>query len=160
MISDLNDLLRNIVKGDEPAWQILRKYFEDNLLSNNELEQVHLYIKHMSKENLHAIYVHALLYDHGMGVKQDYEMAFILMRTAAVKGHVAAMYETGRRYLYAIGIAKNTNNAEQWLSLAASSPHYYAQAMHLLGLMYQEGLGVDKDPVKAKEWLEKAIQKG
>lgn len=160
MIADLNELLRNTVKGDEPAWQSLRQNFQDKLLSSDELEQIYLYIKHMSKEKLHAIYIHALLYNDGMGVKQDFEMAFILMRTAAVKGHIIAMYETGRRYLYAIGVDKNTNNAEQWLNLAASSPHYYAKAMHLLGVMYQEGLGVDKDPVKAKEWLEKADQKG
>lgn len=159
MISDLNELLRNTVKGDEPAWLILHKYHEEKLFSLEELEQIHLYIKYMAKEHLHAIYIHALLYDNGLSVKQDFEMAFILMRTAAVKGHVIAMYETGRRYLYAIGIEKNTNNAEQWLNLAASSPHYYAKAMQLLGLMYQEGLGVDKDLAKAKEWLEKADHK-
>jgi len=160
MNPELSKIFREISNGDENAWQALLKLFNDKLLSVQDLEQLHIYIRQLEKKNPHGIYIHGLLYDYGIGVKQDFELAFLYMREAAGKGHTAATYEVGNRFLQGIGMEKNYHNAFQWLTVAAQSPHYHPAAMNYLGVMYEQGLGVEKDPDKAQQWFEKAAIKG
>ncbi|EKD72889.1 MAG: hypothetical protein ACD_45C00547G0004 [uncultured bacterium] len=160
MTIELLPLLKNVCAGDESAWLTLKNDFLEKKLSAEEQTQVYLYIKQAAKTNVVAIYIHALLYDHGFGTKQDSEMAFLLMRAAAAEGHSAATFEVGRRFLYGIGIERNLESAFQWLTMTATSPHYHPAAMYHLGLMYEQGLGVPRDPAKAKEWQDKAREKG
>lgn len=160
MNPELSKIFREISNGNESAWQALLKLFNDKLLSTQDLEQLHIYIRQLEKKNPHGIYIHALLYDFGIGVKQDFELAFLYMREAAGKGHSAAIYEIGKRFFLGIGIEKNYHNAFQWLIAAAESPHYRPEAMLYLGMMYEQGLGAEKDPEKANQWFDKAASKG
>lgn len=152
MIPDFVKLLRLTTESDESAWKSLEGHFQAKTISDEETLQVVVYFKQMSKRFPHATYIRAFLFDHGYGEKPDPEMAFILMREAAAKGHPGAMYEVGRRFMEGLGIEQHYGNAAQWLTAAAKSPYFYAPAMNLLGLMYEKGLGVDPDSEKAQEW--------
>ncbi|MEO8400988.1 MAG: tetratricopeptide repeat protein [Gammaproteobacteria bacterium] len=160
MITDLLQLLKNVCSGDEQAWLTLKKLFDEKKLSEDEQKQAFLYVKQAAKSNVYAIYIQGFFYDMGLGIRQDIEMAYLLMREAAGHGHSAATFEVGRRFLYGVGIEKSEHTAFQWLTLAATSPHYHPAAMHYLGLMYEHGMGVPQNLEKAKEWKEKAAVKG
>ncbi len=160
MISEFIQLLKKVCEGDEVAWHVLEKHFQDKTITIDEQTQAHLYIKRMGDTYPHAIYIRALLYDRGYGVVQDVEMAFLLMRDAAGRGHIIAIHEVGTRFFKGIGVDQNYERAIEWLKLAAGSPNYYPPAMHQLGMMYTQGLGVTVDPVKAQQWFDKAIAKG
>ncbi len=160
MIADFLQLIKKVGEGDEQAWQTLKKLFLDQALSPTELSQVFLYIKNASKTNVYALYSLGLLYELGLGTRQDFAMTFLVMREAAAHGYALAIFEVGRRFLYGIGIEQNYHNAMQWLTLAASSPHYHPAAMYLVGFMYEKGLGVPQNALHAKEWMDKAVEKG
>jgi TPR repeat protein len=160
MMTDFTQLLKKVSEGDKPAWEQLKKFFVEKALSPAEQAQVFSYIKNASKTNVYALYVLGLLHDLGLGTRQDYEMAYIVMREGAAHGYSVAIFEVGRRFLLGIGIEANYQNALQWLTLAASSPHYHPAAMYFVGLMYEKGLGVKQDSVQAKKWMEKAAAKG
>lgn len=160
MIEDFPQLIKKAAAGDDSAIDTIIIYFKEQAVSVEEQEEIHIYLKHAEHQSHHAIYFRALLYDYGYGVKQDSDMAFILLREAAAKGNSKAAYEVGRHFLEGIGIEKNDDNAIQWLKLAAGSPHYVREAMYDLGRMYEQGLGAQADPAKAKEWYEKAAKKG
>jgi TPR repeat protein len=160
MIQELPQLLRKVPSGDASVLKTLLDYFKEQKLSNEEREQVHLYLKEAVRQSHHAVYFLALLYDNGYGVKQNLDMAFVLMREAAAKGNSLAIYEVGHRFLIGTGVEPNYESALQWLNTAAGSPYYVADAMYDLGLMYEKGLGVAHGLLLAKDWYNKAAQKG
>lgn len=160
MTIELTQILQKATANDEEATQTLFTFFKEQKLSREEQESVHLYLKTVSQKNHHAIYLRALLYEYGYGVKQDVVMSFLLLREAAASGNPKATYEVGRHFLEGIGVNKNYESAFQWLELAADSPHYTPGAMYDLGRMYEQGLGIEPDSEKAKAWFEKAAQRG
>lgn len=160
MVADFLQLLKKVCEGDTQAWQTLHKLFVEHALSADEQTQAFTYVRRTAKTNVYAIYAQALFYDNGLGTKQDFEMAFIVMREAATHGHADAIFEVGRRFLYGIGVEKNYESALRWLMLAASSPHYHPGAMYHLGLMYEQGLGVQQDAEQAQKWMREAEEKG
>lgn len=160
MIEDFSMLLKNLVKGDLRAWYTLQEYFAKNLLNELEQTQLHLYLKKSAEQYTHSIYLRGLLYENGFGVAKDPEMAFLLMREAAARGHSAATFDVGRHFYYGIGVEKNMNNAFQWITVAAESPHYYPEAMFYLGKMYEQGLGIPVNEELAHYWFQRAKLKG
>lgn len=158
MINNMNNLLKAAAEGDELAIQTILNSFKEQTIAAEEQEQIHRYLK--AAKTPHAIYLRGLLYEYGYGVKQDYDMSFLMMREAAAKGHAKAIYEVGHYFLEGLGGERNYENALEWLSLAAGSPHYVPRAMYDLGRMYEEGLGVEVDLNQAKKWYENAAQKG
>jgi TPR repeat protein len=157
---ELTQTLQKAASGDTLSIQNILIYFKEQKLTPDEQEKIHIYLKQAAKQSHYAIYLRALLYDNGYGIKQDHDMTFLLMREAAAKGNALAIYEVGHRFLEGIGVAKNHASALQWLTMAAGSPYYIADAMYDLGRIYEEGLSVTPDPVKARNWYEKAAQKG
>jgi TPR repeat protein len=160
MVDDFPQLIKKAATGDDAAMEALLMHFKQQTITVPEQEQLHLFLKQASRLDHHAIYLRGLLYEHGYGVKQDLDMAFLLMREAASKGNASAIYGVGRYFLLGIGVTKNHTGALQWLQVAAESPHYIADAMYHLGRMYEEGLGVEVDMIQAKKWYEKAAEKG
>lgn len=153
-------LARDANRGDKIAIQTLLTDFAENKFSTFEQEQIHLFLKQEARTNHYAVYVRAILFERGLGVPQDVEMAFILMREAAGKGNEEAIYEVGHRLLEGIGIDKNEIGALQWLKMAAGSPYYHPDAMYDLGRMYEFGLNVETDTVQSLEWYQKAAKMG
>src|SRR3990167_6243470 len=159
-MEDLLQLLRQAIIGETSAWTLIVKGFKEQAFSPEEQIQIFLYIKQAAHESNHAIFLQALLYDKGYGVKKDAAMAFLLMREAAAKSHGRATYEVGKRFKVGKGITQNHENAFVWLQRAAGSPYYEVDAMYALGEMYEQGCGTKQDLAAAKLWYERAAKKG
>lgn len=152
---DLGNLLKKVVEGDQAAREDILQYFKEQVFSSDQQEQVHIFLKSVEHKSHHVIYLRALLYEYGYGVKVDLDMAFILMRDAAAKGNSKAIYKVGHYYLQGVGIDQQYENALNWLKVAAVSPHYVDEAMFDLGRMYEQGLGVEANQEQAKMWYER-----
>lgn len=152
----LAEILKEAVDANDNALNIILENFQGQHWSAAEQEQIHYYLKKVSAEHPHAIYIRAILYDRGFGVKPDLTMSFLMMREAAAKGHGQATFEVGMRFLQGKGVTRNVNNALQWLDLAGSSPHYNISAMQTLADLYEKGVDVERDPLLAKKWRERA----
>jgi uncharacterized protein len=160
MITDLSHLLRSIAAGDQDSLRLLLTAYQNNQLTAAESELVQTFLKQAMKMSYYAIFLQALLYDYGFGVPQDQEMAFIFMREAAAKGHDAAIYEIGKRFMHGQGVPQNDISAFQWLEVAANSPNYHPMAMLYLAKLYEQGKGVGPDIQKAQLWYQRAKEKG
>ena len=160
MTNEMLQLLKEASMNNENAVQVLLLRFQENKLSHIEQEEIYYYMKQMSHHNVQAIYIEALFYDVGLGIKQNRDMAFLLMREASAKGHAKAIYEVGLRFLEGVGVDQHYDNAREWLEIAADSPHYVREAMFIMGYLYEEGLGIEINLEIAKAWYEKAALKG
>lgn len=65
-----------------------------------------------------ALFDLAVLHERGRGVAKDKEIAFGLFRDAAERGDPQAMTEVGRMLYYGIGVTKDREAADRWLSRA------------------------------------------
>lgn len=90
--------------------------------------------------------------------RQDYGAALAGYRQAADQGSAEARYHLGHMYLLGQGGAKNTAEAEKWLTAAADQG--YAPAQFMLGLWYLSGDGITADPAKAAHWMDRAAGQG
>lgn len=160
MSEDIVQTLKNVALGDENAMLDILHGFQHLAYSEEVQQKIHLYLKTNALKSHYVIYLRAILFEHGLGVKPDPEMAFLLMRESASLGNANAIYAVGRYFLYGIGVEKNMINAFQWLKIAAGSPYYVPNAMHDLAVMYEQALGIEKNLALAKEWHEKAIRSG
>lgn len=156
MATDLIHTLKKVAVGDEIAMIAVLQGFHRQLFSQEEQGKIHLFLKVNVEKSHYSIYLRALLYERGLGVKSDPEIAFLLMREAAAAGNANAIYEVGRHFLEGIGVEKHYKNAFEWLKIAAGSPYYVPDAMHDLAIMYAHGLGVEQDLRLAKAWQERA----
>jgi len=59
-------------------------------------------------------------YEHGLGVPQSYEMAFVYYTSAAERGDATAQYLLGLTYDKGQGVQQDGVLAYMWLNLAAS----------------------------------------
>ncbi len=62
-----------------------------------------------------------LMYDNGLGVKQDYAKGAKWYRKAAKKGNATAQYNLGLMYENGEGVPQDYAQAHMWYNLAASS---------------------------------------
>lgn len=98
------------------------------------------------------------LYDHGIGVSQDYSEAARWYRMAAVRGYPAAEVGLGFFYSHGLGVAKDKSLAVTWYRSAAEQG--YVTAQYNLGIMYFYGEGVPQDRKTALLWFRKAAGQG
>ena len=92
------------------------------------------------------------------GVKKDTGQALALLRNAADRGDINAMYSLGVLHLNGDVVPVNTEIALSWLEKSASIGN--PNAMFVLGEVYRHGQGVDKDEDKGRQWLQKAAGLG
>ena len=86
------------------------------------------------------------------------EEAAELLRQAAERGHVSAMYNLGKWLEKGQGVAKDESEAAQWFLRAAEEGDQWA--MYDLGKKLEDGRGVPKDATAAAEWFRKAAKMG
>ena len=94
-----------------------------------------------------------------MGVKEDYNAAFMMYERSARHGHSLAYNNLGFCYEYGIGADIDLKRALDcyFISAEGGSPI----AVYNVGQFYEEGKGpVQKDLKKAKEFFEKSAQLG
>jgi TPR repeat protein len=103
------------------------------------------------EENARAQAGIAALYHGGLGVKQDYSLAFHWCRKAAMHGEASAQYLLGSMYRDGTGAPKDVARALEWYRKAAEQDLHWAQ--YSLGLMYYKGEGVPSDDLQAYQWL-------
>ena len=99
-----------------------------------------------------------VMYEDGLGVKQDDFEAVKWYRQAAEQGYEKAQFNLGNMYHYGRGVKQDDAEAVKWYRKAAEQGH--AKAQFILGGLYLLGKGVQVNKSLAKEWLGKACDNG
>jgi TPR repeat protein len=99
-----------------------------------------------------------IMYEKGLGVKQDVKAAETLYLRAANLGYAQAQFDLGNLYYNGNGIDRDYKQAGRWYMAAAMSGHLRAQ--YYLAQMYENGEGVKADNVNALKWYLKAADGG
>jgi uncharacterized protein len=99
-----------------------------------------------------------LLYQNGLGVKQDYGQALAWYRKAAGNRSTEALNNIGVLYDTGHGVRQDYAEAAQWYGKAAKRG--FAEAQYNLGAMYLGGQGVGKNTGEAAAWFRKAANQG
>ena len=99
-----------------------------------------------------------VMYEDGLGVKQDDFEAMNWFRKAAEQGHANAQANLGSAYGAGRGVRQDDIEAVKWVKKAAENGS--ADGQFKLGLAYLIGLGIQKDRTFAKEWFGKACDNG
>ncbi|MGK8946514.1 tetratricopeptide repeat protein [Haemophilus influenzae] len=99
-----------------------------------------------------------MMYERGLGVKQDGVEAVKWFRKAAEQGNAKAQNGLGMMYRGRLGIKQDYFKAVKWYRKAAEQGYGGAQVM--LGFSYLSGKGVQVNKSLAKEWFGKACDNG
>ncbi|MDA0368598.1 MAG: hypothetical protein O3C65_00900 [Proteobacteria bacterium] len=98
------------------------------------------------------------LYRLGLGVPQNFEVAFKWYQRAAGKGLVRAQANLANMLLRGQGVDQDPKEAAEWFHRAATAGHAISQFN--IGQMYRKGLAVPQDAAKALGWLQLAADAG
>jgi len=98
------------------------------------------------------------MYQHGLGVPEDYVQAATLYRKAAEQGFANAQNQLGMLYKDGNGVPRDDEKAATWFRKAADQG--YSAAELNLGWMYANGRGVAQDYEQALSWYRKAAAQG
>lgn len=98
------------------------------------------------------------IYQHGKGIKKDYQRAFAYYHLAANQNYAPAQCELGHMYYHGYGILKNRKEALKYYTLAADQNNEIGQ--YNLGHMYYYGKGVEKNIETAFSYFKLAADQG
>ena len=98
------------------------------------------------------------LYQHGLGVSQDFAQALHWYKMAAEQGESTAQNQLGRMYNLGIGVTKDYAQSGKWHRLSALQGNPTAQKW--LGIRYEFGQGVLENHVTAHMWYNIASANG
>lgn len=112
--------------------------------------------KSAAQGNTDAMWVLALAYHHGRGVKQDMDQAIAYYKKGADLGNADCMHNLGCEYLSGEHLWKNEKKGFDLVKRAAEKGN--GLAMYNLGRAYQFGTGCAGNMQKALEWYEKAAE--
>lgn len=99
-----------------------------------------------------------IMYENGVGVKQNISTAVEWYQKAATKGIAEAQYRLGRLYYVGKEVKRDPKKAAEWFNKAAEQG--VGQAQFYLGKMYLKGDGVPRELRKARRWLHLAADRG
>ncbi|MCX6975385.1 MAG: tetratricopeptide repeat protein [Verrucomicrobia bacterium] len=106
-----------------------------------------------------AQYEMGQIYDQGLKVQMNEELAFKWYLKAAQQGHMEAQFTVGGFFFYGRGgQVRDQSLAVEWYKAAAQRDH--AKAQFEMGRCFWRGLGVEKNEGEAIGWLEKAASQG
>jgi TPR repeat protein len=97
-------------------------------------------------------------YEHGQGVKQDYQQALTSYRKSAELGNAGGQYNLGWMYQHGLGVTQDYVQAVAWYRKAAGKG--LSEAENQLGVLYKDGNGVSRDDRQAVMWFRKATVQG
>jgi len=92
----------------------------DELMSSYAVSRVQERQVSAEKGDAKAQYNLALIYDRGIGVKNDDSKALKWYRLAAEQGYAEAQYNLGMMYYFGKGVDQDNIKAYQWIILAAA----------------------------------------
>jgi TPR repeat protein len=98
------------------------------------------------------------IYEKGLGVAKDPQLARVYYLAAAQRGNAKAMHNLA--VLYAQGIGGNADYAAaaEWFRQAAM--HGLADSQFNLAVLYERGAGTEHNPVEAYKWFALAARQG
>lgn len=97
-------------------------------------------------------------YQHGEGVRQNYDEAVRWYRKSADQGNAIAQANLGKMYEDAIGVREDWSEAVRWYRKSAEQG--YAEGQFSLGRVYQFGIAVPQSRQEAIHWFDKAGDQG
>lgn len=98
------------------------------------------------------------MFDHGLGMRQDYGQAMAWYRRAADQGNPNAQFAIGVLYRRGLGVKADDKQAVAWYRQAAEQGHSAAE--NNLGYMLQMGMGIEQDLQQAAAMYHRAAIKG
>jgi hypothetical protein len=105
-----------------------------------------------------AQYMLGYLYQNGLGVAQNNDMAAAWYGKASDQGLPEGQFALGMMRYYGLGISQGLTEAIYLLSQAAKNNHPLAQ--YMLGYFYANGNGLTQDTSAALDWYTKAAKQG
>ncbi|MGE6362164.1 tetratricopeptide repeat protein [Psychrobacter glacincola] len=124
----------------------------------NDTKAFEFYLQSANQGYPSAQYELSLMYEKGIGVKQDNAKAFEWYLKSANQGNSQAQSNLGAMYDQGIGVQQDYAKAFEWYTRSASQGD--ARAQFNLGRMYHFGKGVQQDDAKARDWLGKSCKNG
>jgi hypothetical protein len=100
----------------------------------------------------------ARLYETGMGVGVNGQIAFELYMKALNLGKTEAAIHLGNYYETGFGVEKNYSEARKMYRMLIGKSGGTAECR--LGVLYRDGLGADRDNSTAEHWFKLAIRAG
>ncbi|MEC7885352.1 MAG: tetratricopeptide repeat protein [Pseudomonadota bacterium] len=94
----------------------------------------------------------AIMYQNGLGNKENPLLAYKWMKKAAENGHALAQHGLGFMFMEGDCVEKNGEQAVYWFTKAAEQG--LAGSLTTLAMIYEEGKLVEKDIEKSKKLLE------
>lgn len=104
-----------------------------------------------------ALYI-GVLYDTGLGVRQDDAQAMIWYKRAAKAGNAVAAFNVGVLYDAGLGVDKDPAQAAVWYAIAAKRD--FRRAAYNLALLYETGTGLRRDKARAMALYRQAAALG
>lgn len=99
-----------------------------------------------------------VMYEKGLGIRQDEIEAARWYRKAAEQGHTSAQTILGSIYRSGRGVPQDYSEALKWYLKAANKGAAVAQFE--TAMMYNRGLGVQQDYAEAAKWYRKVAETG
>ena len=99
-----------------------------------------------------------VLYDSGLGTRQDSSAALTWYRRAADAGNAAAAFNVAVMFDAGRGVAKDPIQAFTWYQRAADKG--FARAEYNLALLYESGIGTSQNTPQAIKFYRKAAAQG
>lgn len=142
--------MKSAEQGYHPAQRRLGAFYEsgtDPCVRNLDKAK-YWYLKAAEHGDKRALFALGRIYANGIDeVNPDFSKAFEYYFMSAKKGLSIAQYRTGVCYLYGKGIAKDTEEAKKWFTLAAKQHHMMSETM--LKAMDNDRVEEKSDPLEA-----------
>jgi len=99
-----------------------------------------------------------VLYEKGLGIKPNADLAFYYYQLSANQGYGLGEFNLGVAYENGIGTTPNTKAAIKWYTRSAK--HGCEKSLYALGKMHWDGIGTRRNLHKGLELIEKAAKLG
>lgn len=123
---------------------------------NDYAECIALAEKSAAQNNGDGLWLMALAYEHGRGVRKNLKKAAEYYQRGTDVGHAPCMSSLGSMCLNGIGVEKNVEKGIELTQKSAMLGD--GIGMYNLGRCYQFGTGVEESLEKAVEWYEKSLE--
>lgn len=146
-----------IEQGDNNAkWMLAKMLIEGKGVPNPMYEEAYELLLQVTREVHIAEAEHqlALLYEYGLGTKQDWAKAAEYYRLATSKEHLESMYNLALMYAYGRGCEQDFQRAISLFERASRSHH--APSVYYMGIMKAYGYGTEINYEQAFNWFELA----
>jgi localization factor PodJL len=98
------------------------------------------------------------IYEKGLGVAKDPELARVYYLAAAQRGNAKAMHNLAVLYAQGVGGNPDYMAAAEWFRKAAK--HGLSDSQFNLAVLYERGAGTERNPLEACKWFALAARQG